>query len=570
MFKDLVLEKVNDAVAKLGFEGSDLISLRVETPKNPEFGDFAVNVSPLAKVARMAPPMIAQKVVEQLDFEGEINVVAGFINFKLTSKQQNSVVKKVLTQKENYGSNDFGQGEKVLLEYVSANPTGPFHIGHGRWAAMGSALADLMKFSGYDVAQEFYINDAGNQINCLANSLKVRVLQELGEDAQFPTDEAEIKNYYTGDYLIHVAKKYIEEKNPSANSLDIKDLGAFAKAQLFKLQEDLLKEFGVHFDRFYSELTLHDSGRVAEVVDELKQKGKTYEKDGALWFKSTEYDDDQDRVLIKADGAYTYLAPDIAYHDDKFKRADLLLNIWGADHHGYIPRMKAAMEALGHNSDKLEVLLGQLVNLIINGEQTRMGKRKKMLTLGDLIEDVGVDATRFWMIMRSIDTTLDFDVDLAKSSSDDNPVFYVQYAHARACSILRTAIEKRVDTSGENKEPLAPFFTKEEIAALSETPCALAALDVDDARSVTSTKALIMKLESFEGLILSAVKTRSPYMLCRYAQELASDFHQFYATSRVLNVEPDLMRARLTLVIAFKQVLATTLRLLGVSAPESM
>jgi arginyl-tRNA synthetase len=570
MFKDLVLEKVNSAVAKLEFEGAEAISLRVETPKNPEFGDFAVNVSPLAKVARMAPPLIAQKVVENIDFEGSINIVAGFINFKLTSEQQNAVVKKVLTEKENYGGNNLGAGEKVLLEYVSANPTGPFHIGHGRWAAMGSALSDLMKFSGYDVFQEFYINDAGNQINCLANSLKVRVLQELGVDAKFPTDEVEIKNYYTGDYLIPVAKKYIEEKKPSADSLDVKDLGAFAKAELFKLQEDLLIKFGVNFDRFYSELTLHESGRVAEVIEELKQKGKTYEKDGALWFKSTEYGDDQDRVLIKADGAYTYLAPDIAYHDDKFKRAERLLNIWGADHHGYIPRMNAAMESLGHDSSKLEVLLGQLVNLIINGEQTRMGKRKKMLTLGDLIEDVGVDATRFWMIMRSIDTTLDFDVDLAKSSSDDNPVFYVQYAHARACSIIRTAVEPRVDTSGENNAPLAPFFTKDEIAALSEKPCAVAALTVEDEKAVASTKALIMKLESFESLILSAAKARTPYMLCRYAQELAADFHQFYAFSRVLNVEPELMKARLTLVMAFKQVLATTLRLLGVSAPESM
>lgn len=568
MFKDTILDKVNDAIAKSGFEGAEAIALRMETPKNPEFGDFAVNVSPLAKVAKMAPPLIAQKIVENLDFEGETSIVGGFINFKLTSEQQDSIVKKILAEKENFGRNDLGQGEKVNLEYVSANPTGPFHIGHGRWAAMGSALADVLKFSGYDVFQEFYINDAGNQINCLANSLKIRVLQELGEDADFPTDEVEIKNYYTGDYLIPVAKKYVAEKSPQAETLDLKDIGTFAKAELFQLQKDLLENFGVHFDRFYSELTLHESGAVKTAIDELKAQGKTYEQDGAFWFRSTEYGDDQDRVLIKADGVYTYLAPDIAYHDDKFKRSERLINIWGADHHGYIPRMKAAMEALGHDSNKLEVLLGQLVNLIINGEQTRMGKRKKMITLGDLIEDVGVDATRFWMIMRSIDTTLDFDVDLAKSSSDDNPVFYVQYAHARACSIIRNAVAERFDT--ETKEALAPFFAQEEIDTIAQNPSAIEALSVDDQRAIAATKALILKLEAFEGIVYSAAKQRAPYLLCRYAQDLAADFHQFYAASRVLNVEPELMKSRLALVIAFRQVLANTLQLLGVSAPQSM
>ena len=568
MFKDLILDKVNEAITKSGFEGADAITLRMETPKNAEFGDFAVNVSPLAKVAKMAPPLIAQKVLENLDFEGETSIVGGFINFKLTSEQQDSIVKKILAEKDNFGRNDLGQGEKVNLEYVSANPTGPFHIGHGRWAAMGSALADVLKFSGYDVFQEFYINDAGNQINCLANSLKIRVLQELGEDVQFPTDETEVKNYYTGDYLVPVAQKYVAEKAPKAAELDLNDIGTFAKAELFQLQKDLLEDFGVHFDRFYSELTLHESGAVKVAIDELKAQSKTYEQDGAFWFRSTEYGDDQDRVLIKADGAYTYLAPDIAYHDDKFKRSERVVNIWGADHHGYIPRMKAAMEALGHDSSKLEVLLGQLVNLIINGEQTRMGKRKKMLTLGDLIDDVGVDATRFWMIMRSIDTTLDFDVDLAKSSSDDNPVFYVQYAHARACSILRTAVAERFDT--ENKTALTPFFTQEEIDTIAQNPSAIAALSTEDTKSIASTKALILKLEAFEETVLAAARQRAPYMLCRYAQDLAADFHQFYASSRVLNVEPELMKSRLALVIAFRQVLANTLKLLGVSAPQSM
>lgn len=571
MFKEIILDKVNNAINAAGFKGTDEIIFRIEIPKNPEFGDFAVNISPLAKIARMAPPVIAQKIVDNLDFEGETNIMGGFINFKLTKEQQDSIIKKILDEKENFGRNNFGKGEKVILEYVSANPTGPFHIGHGRWAAMGSSLADVMKFSGYDVFQEFYINDAGNQINCLANSLKIRILQELGEDAQFPTDEVEVKNYYTGDYLIPVAKKYIEEKKPSKDSLDIQDLGLFAKAELFQLQKDLLENFGVHFDSFYSELSLHNSGEVEKSIRELETKGKLYEKDGAVWFKSTEYGDDQDRVIKKADGSNTYLTADIAYHKNKLERGfERLINIWGADHHGYVARMRASIEALGYDGNKLEVLLGQLVNLIINGEQTRMGKRKKMITLGDLIEDVGVDATRFWMIMRSIDTTLDFDVDLAKSSSDDNPVFYVQYAHARACSILRAAIAQRPDTSGDGQKTLPPFFTPKEIDTIAQKPSAIEALAIDDEKSATATHNLIMKLESFEEIVLSAAKQRAPYLLCRYAQELAADFHRFYTFSRVLNVEQELMESRLALVISFRQVLANTLELLGVNAPQSM
>ena len=569
MFKDSILDKVNQAVEKSGFQGAEEISLRIETPKNAEFGDFSVNVSPLAKVAKMAPPLIAQKIVENINFEGETNIIGGFINFKLAKEQQDAVIKKILAEKENFGSNNFGHGEKVVLEYVSANPTGPFHIGHGRWAAMGSALASLMKFSGYDVFQEFYINDAGNQINALANSLKIRVLQELGEDAKFPTDEVEVKNYYTGEYLIPVAKKYVETQNKTAQELDLKDLGEFAKAELFKLQKDLLENFGVHFDKFYAESSLHNSGEVEKCVQKLQESGKLYEKDGAVWFKSSEYDDEQDRVIKKADGSNTYLTADIAYHNDKLvRRFDRMINIWGADHHGYVARMRASIEALGYDGNKLEVLLGQLVNLIVDGEQMRMGKRKKMLTLGDLIDEVGVDATRFWMIMRSIDTTLDFDVDLAKSSNDENPVFYVQYAHARACSILRAAVAERFDT--ENKNKLESFFTNDGLAAIAQNPSVKEALTVEDEKSISSTKALIMKLESFEETVLASVKARAPYMLCRYAQELAADFHHFYAFSRVLNVENDLMKSRLALVFAFKQVLATTLSLLGVSAPESM
>lgn len=601
MFKDLILEKVTQAIQK-SFGDVDTSNLRMETPKNPEFGDFAVNVSPLARFAKMAPPMIAQKVVENLEFEGEVTVAGGFINFKLSQEQLSSIIEKIAEQKENYGKNNLGQGEKVLLEYVSANPTGPFHIGHGRWAAMGSALADLMKFSGYDVFQEFYINDAGSQMDNLKRSFIVRLLEQLGgyefeglKIEEVFTHEVYSKNFYPGEYLVDVAKKYLEDESRQnefkqaikltkhineekgvdfvfvqhkvAGQESLHDkLFDFAKNEMEDMQRKLLKEFKVQFDKFFSETSLYTSGEIKDTLEKIAPK--TYEKDDATWLKTTEYGDDQDRVLIKADGSYTYLTPDIAYHDDKFKRAERLINIWGADHHGYVCRMKAAMSFLGNDSDKLEVLLGQLVNLIVDGQPMRMGKRKKMYTLADLIEEVGVDATRFWMIMRSIDTTLDFDIDLAKSKSDENPVFYVQYAHARACSILRNAVGERFDT--ETKEKLDPFFTQEELDDVKKSGNPVMALNVDDEKAYSSTKSLILKLEAFEELVLNAAKQRAPYMLCRYAQELAADFHHFYTFSRVLNVEKELMESRLSLVFAFRQVLATTLKLLGVSQPQSM
>lgn len=578
MFKDLILEEVKQAIQK-AYGDVDTSNLRMEIPKNPEFGDFAINVSPLARFAKMAPPMIANKVVGNLSFEGEAAVTGGFINFKLTQKQLSSIIEKIAEQKENYGSNNIGQNEKVNIEYVSANPTGPFHIGHGRWAAMGSSLADLMKFSGYDVFQEFYINDAGSQITNLGRSLWIRVLQEMGKDVEIPTEGDDAKGYYPGEYLIPVAQDYLKENKEQAEqfvsdtedfyapSKDVLDaMSTFSKIKMETIQRELLEGFGVKFDKFFSETSLYQSGAIDKSMASLQDK--LYEKDGATWLKTTEYGDDQDRVLIKADGSYTYLTPDIAYHNDKFSRSERLINIWGADHHGYVCRMKAAMSFIGNDSDKLEVLLGQLVNLIVDGQQMRMGKRKKMYTLADLIEEVGVDATRFWMIMRSIDTTLDFDIDLAKSKSDENPVFYVQYAHARACSILRNAVGERFDI--ESGEKLESFFTQDELDEIKAKATPEVALSVDDEKSYISTKALILKLEAFEELILQAAQKRAPYMLCRYAQELAADFHHFYTFSRVLNVEKDLMKSRLSLVFAFKQVLATTLRLLGVSAPQSM
>ena len=569
MFKDFILNDTKTAIEtavqskELGqMESTEGISLVVEKPKNPEFGDFAVNVSSLARNAKIAPPMIANSIVKYLPTDKySTSVIGGFINFKLADNVLAEVISEILSKKENYGKPEKINKEKIILEYVSANPTGPFHIGHGRWAAMGSALANLLKFYGHEVYQEFYINDAGSQIQKLGRSLNIRIKQELGENIDFPEDEEERKNYYAGDYLIPVAKKFLEENAPTD---DIKVLSDYAKKYMEQVQKDLLEKFRVHFDRFYSELDLHKSGKVDKYYNELKDKGELYEQDGAVWFKTTKYGDDQDRVLKKADGSNTYLTADIAYHMDKIERGfDRLINIWGADHHGYVPRVKASIEALGDNPDKLEILLGQLVNLIINGEEVRMGKRRKMVTLDELIDEVGVDATRFWMSMRNIDTTLDFDIELAKRSTDENPVFYVQYAHARVCSILRNAIQEKVNAETGETSP-APM-TEEELNH------AITNFDINAMlKAIPTAKKLILKLEEYKSMIDYSAKTRAVYTICRYVQDLAGEFHSFYNSNRVICDDKELMKARIALIYAIKTVLKNALDILAVNAPEKM
>lgn len=577
MIKDYFLNEIETAIKKaikdnkLGeMKEYTRGSLSTERPKNADFGDFAINVSSLARFAKIAPPLIAKNILEYVEKDNnEYSVVAGFINFKAGKTLLSNAIEEIFKKDTNYGKPENVKTEKILLEYISANPTGPFHIGHGRWAAMGSVLANLLKFYGHEVYQEFYINDAGSQIQKLGRSLAIRVRQELGEDIDFPTDEIERKNFYPGDYLIPVAKEFIK-KYPNEKTFEplsdttLKLLCDFAKDYEEKVQRDLLDNFRVHFDNFYSELSLHKSGKVEECVQKLRDSGKIYEKEGAEWFKSSEYGDDQDRVIKKADGSNTYLTADIAYHIDKLERGfDRLINIWGADHHGYVARVKASIEALGYDPNKLEVLLGQLVNLVINGNEVRMGKRKNMVTLEDLIDEVGVDATRFWMSMRNIDTTLDFDIELAKTNSDENPVFYVQYAHARACSILRNAVEEKLNTETGEKTP-APM-TKAELDELVNNYKAETILPTLD-----TAKKLILKLEEYKSMIKTSAETRQVYTICRYVQELASEFHSFYNSNRVISDDKEMMRARLALVIGVKKVLRNALNILAVNAPEKM
>ena len=580
MIKDYFINEIENAVEK-AVNAAELGSMTEykrgtlvpERPKNVDFGDYAVNVSSLARFAKIAPPQIANNVLKYINTDdNEYTVIGGFINFKAGKKLLSNLVEEIFKQKKEFGKPVDVKTEKIILEYVSANPTGPFHIGHGRWAAMGSVLANLLKFYGHDVYQEFYINDAGSQIQKLGNSLAIRIRQELGEDIDFPSDEIERKNYYPGDYLIPVAKDFIacnkellKQVRNDVSLIPLDTLCNFAKEYEEKVQRELLDRFKVHFDNFYSELTLHKSGKVDECVNKLKASGKIYEKDGADWFKSSDYGDDQDRVIKKADGSNTYLTADIAYHIDKLERGfDRMINIWGADHHGYVARVKASIEALGYAPDKLEVLLGQLVNLVIDGNEVRMGKRKNMVTLEDLIDEVGVDATRFWMSMRNIDTTLDFDIELAKKNSDENPVFYVQYAHARACSILRNVIAEKINTETGEKSP-APMCENElkELISGFKSETVLPAID--------TARLLILKLEEYKSVIKNSAETRQVYTICRYVQELASEFHSFYNANRVISDDKEMMKARISLVWCVKTVLHNALEdILAVSAPERM
>lgn len=602
MLKQECIKLVNDGINLAIEKGecgtlAEVPELKIEVPKNRDFGDFAVNVASLCRYTKKSPVDTAKTIVkyigtvsENISDEKEIDnfsikIIGGFINFKAKKSalhgSMNAIVKEILSQKTKYGKNNTGRGEKIILEYVSANPTGPFHIGHGRWAAVGSCLANVMKFCGYDVFQEFYVNDAGNQINNLGRSLYIRVLQEKGIKAEFPAEDTKAKAYYTGDYLIDCAKNFVKD-NPElaekiasenleeADEQTHKALCLYAKTDMLNRQKILLEKFGTYFDNFYFETSLHERGDVKKCLEELDKKEMLYEKDGALWFKSSKYGDDEDRVITKTDGAYTYLTADIAYHYDKLKRGfSKLINIWGADHHGYIPRMKAAIQSLGYNPDSLIVLLGQLVNLTMNGEQVRMGKRTKMITLDDLIDEVGVDATRFWMIMRDIDNTLEFDVELAKSKTDENPVFYVQYAHARACSVIRNAVAERHDTV--NNTILPKMFDKIELedffANINDESINILWQNEKEAEEIGK---LVEKLAEYKTVVINAAKNYTPYLLTKYLRELAATFHKFYASTRILSDDKENSKVKLALVQATIYVLKSCLNIVGASAPEKM
>ncbi|MCK0470006.1 arginine--tRNA ligase [Halalkalibacter sp. APA_J-10(15)] len=522
----------------------------LESPKDKVHGDYATNMAmQLARIAKQAPRAIAEQIVEHLDqARASIEKVEiagpGFINFYMDKAYLREVVPTVIKMGERYGETNIGADTKIQIEFVSANPTGTLHLGHARGAAVGDALCHILDKAGYEVEREYYINDAGNQIHNLTLSLEARYFQALGKEKGMPEDG------YHGKDIIEFGQQLADEYGDKFVHQSEGDRRAFfreygLKKELDKIKYDL-KEYRVEFDHWFSETSLYESGKVDETLAYLLEKGETYEKDGATWFRSTSYGDDKDRVLVKNDGSYTYLTPDIAYHQDKMSRGfDKLINIWGADHHGYIPRMRAAIQALGYNAEQMDVEIIQMVSLYQGGEKVKMSKRTgKAVTLRDLMEEVGIDATRYFFAMRSADTHLDFDMDLAVSTSNENPVYYVQYAHARVCSMLRQGQE------------LGLTFD-----------------ETTDLSSLTSEKSydLLKAIGDFPVVVAEAAAKQSPHRVTNYVHELASTLHSFYNAERVIDPDQkEASAARLALMKATQTTIKNALALVGVSSPEKM
>ncbi len=538
----------------------------LERPREEGHGDWACTIAMrLAKAAHMNPRAIAQVIVDHLPANNLVESFEiagpGFINLSLTNASFQAVVSEARQQGSDFGKSELSEPCKVNLEYVSANPTGPMHVGHGRWAALGDAIARVMRHAGYSVDEEFYINDQGNQMNVFGNSIVVRYQQLLGQDVEMP------EACYGGAYIKDIAQAIIDadgdkwlDANEDERLVDFRERGY---AMMLDSVKDTLSTFGNNFDTWFSERSLFVADENGETkqqraFDVMNEKGLLFEAEGATFFRSTDYGDDKDRVLVKANGDLTYFMSDVAYHYDKMQRGyDHLIDIWGADHHGYIQRCKAMMAAWGY-PDALEVVLGQLVNLLRDGEPVRMSKRTgEMVTFQELIDEVGVDATRYLMLSKSADQAIDFDIEVAKKQDSSNPVYYVQYAHARICSILRKAGEAR----GMNVES----------AGIEEIVAELGLGDIDlSPLAHESELALMRKMADFSDLVAGAARDRAPFRLTHYAQELAGLFHSFYGNCHVLGEEESVEKARLALVDSTRIVLALSLDLLGVSAPERM
>jgi arginyl-tRNA synthetase len=526
--------------------------MTIEPPKDEKFGHLATNAAMmLAKVAKKAPRQIAEDIkatieatetdIERIDIAGP-----GFLNFFFTDTFWRQTVTDIRDQGETYGRVDLGQGRKVQVEYVSANPTGPLHIGHGRGAAVGDSLARILRAAGYEVCTEYYLNDAGRQMLILGKSILCRYRQHFGEAVELFEDG------YKGDYIMDLAVELAEKHGKSL--LDMPEDEAVSICREHGMQVILdgikkdLKAFNVEHQVWFSERSLTEAGKVDDTFDLLKRRDMAFEQDGALWFRSTGFKDDKDRVLRKSNGDLTYFASDIAYHDDKYKRGfDLVIDIWGADHHGYIPRMKAAVQALGKEADQLGVILVQLVNLLKGGEQVAMSTRAgKFETLADVVEEVGADSARFIFLSRKSDSKLDFDLDLVKEKSMDNPVYYVQYAHARINSVFRKAGEAGVAIPAPGQADLAPLDTVED-------------------------KLLLRCLEQYPDAVQAAARSFSPHHISFYLRELAGLLHRYYTANKILTAGDDaVVAARLALIDAVRQTLVNGLGLLGVNAPESM
>ena len=550
--KELVMKAMGELVADGTFPAEPVPAFNTEIPADSKNGDVSTNAAMVcARPFRNNPRKIAEAIVSKIDLNGSYFArceVAGpgFINFFYSSEWYATVVATVLEQKEKYGETDLGAGKSVLVEFVSANPTGPMHIGNARGGAIGDCLASVLEKAGYEVAREFYINDAGNQIEKFKTSLEVRYLQIYKPETELPEDA------YKGQDIIDHANAFNEiygDKYVNADSEERRQaLCDFALPKNIQKLHDDLGKYRIQYDKWFNESTLHKDGSVQRVIEQLKASGHTYEKDGALWFKTTEFGDEKDRVLVRENGVPTYLVPDIAYHYNKLavRKFDKAVDIFGADHHGYIARIKASMTALGVDADRLDIVIMQMVNLVRNGEKYKLSKRSgKAITLSTLLDEIPIDAARFFFNLREPNSHFDFDLDLAVSQTSQNPVYYVQYAHARICSVLKKMNEEGIEVKSLDKAALNVLTAPEE-------------------------QEMIKHLATLPNVINEAAKAYDPAKVTKYVIDLATMYHKFYNNCRIMGEDESVMQARLSLSLAVKQVIKNILDMLKITCPESM
>ncbi len=550
--KELVMKAMGELVADGTFPAEPVPAFNTEIPADSKNGDVSTNAAMVcARPFRNNPRKIAEAIVSKIDLNGSYFArcdVAGpgFINFFYSTEWYATVVATVLEQKEKYGETDLGTGKSVLVEFVSANPTGPMHIGNARGGAIGDCLASVLEKAGYEVAREFYINDAGNQIEKFKTSLEVRYLQIYKPETELPEDA------YKGQDIIDHANAFNEiygDKYVNADSEERRQaLCDFALPKNIQKLHDDLGKYRIQYDKWFNESTLHKDGSVQRVIEQLKASGHTYEKDGALWFKTTEFGDEKDRVLVRENGVPTYLVPDIAYHYNKLavRKFDKAVDIFGADHHGYIARIKASMTALGVDADRLDIVIMQMVNLVRNGEKYKLSKRSgKAITLSTLLDEIPIDAARFFFNLREPNSHFDFDLDLAVSQTSQNPVYYVQYAHARICSVLKKMNEEGIEVKSLDKAALSVLTAPEE-------------------------QEMIKHLATLPNVINEAAKAYDPAKVTKYVIDLATMYHKFYNNCRIMGEDESVMQARLSLSLAVKQVIKNILDMLKITCPESM
>lgn len=550
--KELVMKAMGELVADGTFPAEPVPAFNTEIPADSKNGDVSTNAAMVcARPFRNNPRKIAEAIVSKIDLNGSYFAKCevagpGFINFFYSPEWYATVVASVLEQKEKYGETDLGTGKSVLVEFVSANPTGPMHIGNARGGAIGDCLASVLEKAGYEVAREFYINDAGNQIEKFKTSLEVRYLQIYKPETELPEDA------YKGQDIIDHANAFNEiygDKYVNADSEERRQaLCDFALPKNIQKLHDDLGKYRIQYDKWFNESTLHKDGSVQRVIEQLKASGHTYEKDGALWFKTTEFGDEKDRVLVRENGVPTYLVPDIAYHYNKLavRKFDKAVDIFGADHHGYIARIKASMTALGVDADRLDIVIMQMVNLVRNGEKYKLSKRSgKAITLSTLLDEIPIDAARFFFNLREPNSHFDFDLDLAVSQTSQNPVYYVQYAHARICSVLKKMNEEGIEVKSLDKAALSVLTAPEE-------------------------QEMIKHLATLPNVINDAAKAYDPAKVTKYVIDLATMYHKFYNNCRIMGEDESVMQARLSLSLAVKQVIKNILDMLKITCPESM